>query len=207
MVGVVTQDTENDGLVTNLVVNGVEVMPYVETELDCRRPVRLLIRSDQAGAPIAALQGAEVVDDRHWVEVHGFVQRPCWSVEPITPGPEGDDLQGMLPHGVHRVLTQGASETAPAMSLLHRQGVDLTVPTLQIDVPADVGRESAVDGLCHRNVLAMLWVMQFRDRSPVVVRPLAVLVFVDVGRNHRAKTLLVERAENLDREVNKRGQV
>ena len=47
MVGVVMQDAEIDGLVTNLVVNGVEVMPYVEAELDRRHPVRLLIRSDR----------------------------------------------------------------------------------------------------------------------------------------------------------------
>jgi hypothetical protein len=47
MVGVVMQDAEIDGLVTNLVVNGVQVMPYVEAELDRRHPVRLLIRSDQ----------------------------------------------------------------------------------------------------------------------------------------------------------------
>src|SRR3990170_3265403 len=47
MVGVVMQDAEIDGLVTNLVVNGVEVMPYVEVELDRRHPVRLLIRSDE----------------------------------------------------------------------------------------------------------------------------------------------------------------
>ena len=32
LVGVVMQDAEIDGLVTNLVVNGVEVMPYVEAE-------------------------------------------------------------------------------------------------------------------------------------------------------------------------------
>lgn len=47
MVGVVMQDAEIDGLVTNLVVNGVEVMSYVEAELDRRHPVRLLLRSDQ----------------------------------------------------------------------------------------------------------------------------------------------------------------
>jgi hypothetical protein len=47
MVGVVMQDAEIDGLVTNLVVNGVEVMSYVEAELDRRHPVRLLMRSDQ----------------------------------------------------------------------------------------------------------------------------------------------------------------
>ena len=47
MVGVVMQDAEIDGLVTHLVVNGVEVMTYVEAELDRRHPVRLLIRSDR----------------------------------------------------------------------------------------------------------------------------------------------------------------
>src|ERR1044072_1250049 len=47
LVGVVRQDAVIDGLVTHLVVNGVEVMPYVEAELDRRHPVRLLIRSDQ----------------------------------------------------------------------------------------------------------------------------------------------------------------
>ncbi|GAB3448383.1 DinB family protein [Phycicoccus ginsengisoli] len=46
MVGVVMRDAEIDGLVTHLVVNGVDVMPYVEAELDRRHPVRLLIRSD-----------------------------------------------------------------------------------------------------------------------------------------------------------------
>src|SRR6187551_312360 len=46
-VGVVMQDAVIDGLVTNLVVNGVEVMGYVEAELDRRHPVRLLIRSDE----------------------------------------------------------------------------------------------------------------------------------------------------------------
>src|SRR6476620_2937000 len=46
LVGVVMQDAEIDGLVTHLVVNGVDVMPYVEAELDRRHPVRLLIRSD-----------------------------------------------------------------------------------------------------------------------------------------------------------------
>lgn len=46
LVGVVMQDAEIDGLVTNLVVNGVKVMGYVRAELDRRHPVRLLIRSE-----------------------------------------------------------------------------------------------------------------------------------------------------------------
>jgi len=45
LIGVVMQDAVIDGLVTNLVVNGVEVTSYVEAELDRRYPVRLLIRS------------------------------------------------------------------------------------------------------------------------------------------------------------------
>jgi hypothetical protein len=49
LIGVVMQDAEIDGLVTDLVVNGVEVMPFVEAELDRRHPVRLLIRSDDPG--------------------------------------------------------------------------------------------------------------------------------------------------------------
>jgi len=46
LIGVVLQDAEIDGLVSNLVVNGVEVSGYVEAELDRRHPVRVLIRSD-----------------------------------------------------------------------------------------------------------------------------------------------------------------
>lgn len=46
-VGVVMQDAVIDGLVSNLVVNGVEVTSYVEAELDRRHPVRLLIRSTE----------------------------------------------------------------------------------------------------------------------------------------------------------------
>jgi hypothetical protein len=47
LIGVVMQDAEIDGLVTNLVVNGVEVTAYVEAELDRRHPVRVLVRSDE----------------------------------------------------------------------------------------------------------------------------------------------------------------
>ncbi|WP_446665664.1 DinB family protein [Flexivirga sp. B27] len=45
-VGVVMRGAEIDGLLADLTVNGVEVMPYVEAELDRRHPVRVLIRSD-----------------------------------------------------------------------------------------------------------------------------------------------------------------
>ncbi|HEX3932744.1 MAG TPA: DinB family protein [Nocardioides sp.] len=49
LVGVVMRDAEIDGLIGNLVVNGVEVMAFVEAELDRLHPVRLLIRSDDPG--------------------------------------------------------------------------------------------------------------------------------------------------------------
>ena len=60
LVGVVMQDAVIDGLVSNLVVNGVDVMPYVEAELDRRHPVRLLIRSDD---PADLRAGARVLRD------------------------------------------------------------------------------------------------------------------------------------------------
>ena len=45
LIGVVLQDAVIDGLVSNVIVNGVEVSSYVEAELDRRHPLRLLIRS------------------------------------------------------------------------------------------------------------------------------------------------------------------
>jgi DinB superfamily len=48
-VGVVMQNVEIDGLVTGLVVNGVDVTEYVTTELDRHHPVRVLIRSEEPG--------------------------------------------------------------------------------------------------------------------------------------------------------------
>jgi DinB superfamily/Pentapeptide repeats (8 copies) len=53
LIGVIMQDAVIDGLVTNLVVNGVEVTAYVEAELDRRHPVRLLIRSDDPAELLA----------------------------------------------------------------------------------------------------------------------------------------------------------
>jgi hypothetical protein len=114
LVGVVMQGAVIDGLVTDLVVNGVEVMPYVEAELDRRHPVRRLIRSDdvadlrRAGRRLRADWAATVarmrqspgiehesVDDewsavqtlRHLVFVHDSWFRRCClgSSELFTP--------------------------------------------------------------------------------------------------------------------------
>ena len=71
MVGVVMEDAEIDGLVTRLVVNGVDVMPYVETELDRRHPVRVLLRSDEPADLRAAWR--QLRDD--WVSTAERVRR------------------------------------------------------------------------------------------------------------------------------------
>ena len=113
-VGVVMRDAEIDGLVSHLVVNGGEVMSYVEAELDRRHPVRLLMRSDDAADLRTAWRQLRVdwsstiermrrtpgiehrsVNDewsavqtlRHLVFVHDSWFRRCClgSTEPFTP--------------------------------------------------------------------------------------------------------------------------
>jgi hypothetical protein len=81
LVGVVMQNVEIDGLVSNLTVNGVEVMPYVEAELDRRHPVRVLIRSDQPGDLRRAWR--QLGDD--WVT----------TIERVRSLPEGSEHQGL----------------------------------------------------------------------------------------------------------------
>lgn len=115
LIGVVMQDVVIDGLVANLVVNGVEVMSYVEAELDRRHPVRPLMRSAdpadlrkaeqhlRAGwaATVARLRGmpqgsehqrvggewSAVETLRHLVFVHDSWFRRCClgSPRPFTP--------------------------------------------------------------------------------------------------------------------------
>ena len=75
-VGVVMRDAEIDGFVTHLVVNGVDVSGYVETELDRRHPVRLLIRSDQ---PVA-------LHDAYWATTIARLRR--------SPGVEHETVNG-----------------------------------------------------------------------------------------------------------------
>lgn len=114
LIGVVMRDAVIDGLVGNLVVNGVEVMTYVEAELDRRHPVRLLLRSDDPvdlregwrqlrgdwATTVARLRGTpgiehRSVDDewsavqtlRHLVFVHdSWFRRCCLGItQPFTP--------------------------------------------------------------------------------------------------------------------------
>jgi hypothetical protein len=81
LIGVVMQDAEIDGLVSNLIVNGVEVSAFVEQELDRRHPVRLLIRSDD---PAELREGLRVL-------------RADWAttVERLGSMPEGSEHRRM----------------------------------------------------------------------------------------------------------------
>ncbi|WP_031465210.1 DinB family protein [Sciscionella sediminilitoris] len=76
LIGVVMQDAVIDGLITNLVVNGVEVTEYVEAELDRRHPVRSLIRSEDP----ADLREASRQLHASWADTIGRIRR--------TPGIE-----------------------------------------------------------------------------------------------------------------------
>jgi hypothetical protein len=59
-VGSVLIDVEIDALVRNLTVNGVDVVPLVEAELDRRHPERLALRPTDVAGVLTAL---DVVDD------------------------------------------------------------------------------------------------------------------------------------------------
>lgn len=140
LIGVVMQDAVIDGLVSNLVVNGVEVGEYVEAELDRRYPVRVLIRSEDPvdlreaarqlrkgwaatverirSAP--GIEGRSVNDEwsaaqtmRHLVFVHDSWFRRCClgSTELFTPMGIGPDVGPYREaHGVDRSLDPSLDE-------------------------------------------------------------------------------------------------
>ena len=65
LVGVVMQDAEIDGLITNLVVNGVEVTAYVEAELD-RRLKRCTGSPTSTAARMGSSRSARCCRLPHW---------------------------------------------------------------------------------------------------------------------------------------------
>lgn len=80
LVGVVMRNVEIDGLVDHVVVNGVDVAVYVESELDRRHPVRLLLRSDDP----ADLQSAWRQLDADWKATISRLRQ--------TPGVENESV-------------------------------------------------------------------------------------------------------------------
>jgi hypothetical protein len=70
LIGVVMDDAVIDGLVGNLVVNGVEVSGFVDAELDRRHPVRVLIRSDEP----AELREAASVLRAEWATTYARLE-------------------------------------------------------------------------------------------------------------------------------------
>lgn len=88
LVGVVMQGAQIDGLVTDLVVNGVEVTEYVEAELDRRHPVRTLIRSEQ---PVELREGWRQLRADWTTTIERIRQRP--GIERRTVNEEWSALQ------------------------------------------------------------------------------------------------------------------
>jgi hypothetical protein len=84
LIGVVMQDAVIDGLVSNLVVNGVEVMSYVEAELDRRHPVRQLMRSSDP----ADLRKAERQLRASWAATVARLRGPAAGLEHQRVGGE-----------------------------------------------------------------------------------------------------------------------
>lgn len=82
LVGVVMQDVIIDGLVKNLVVNGVEVGGFVEAELDRRYPVRELLRSED---PAGLRRGARELHEE-WAATTSDLRR--------SPGLERERVDG-----------------------------------------------------------------------------------------------------------------
>jgi uncharacterized damage-inducible protein DinB len=83
LVGVVMENAEIDGLVSNLVVNGVEVTAYVKAELDRHHPVRVLIRSDEP----ADLREA-------WRQLHDNWAATIERVQTMPEGSEHNSVNG-----------------------------------------------------------------------------------------------------------------
>jgi hypothetical protein len=151
LIGVVMQDAEIDGLVTNLVVNGVEVTGYVEAELDRRYPVRVLIRSD---VPADLREGWRQLQD-DWTATIGRL-RASPGMEHRTVNGEWSALQ-TLRHLVFvhdswfRRCVLGSTDLFTPMGLAidfvpdrERQGLDLTAaPSLDevVAVRADQAAE------------------------------------------------------------------
>ncbi|MGV9298832.1 DinB family protein [Amycolatopsis sp. NPDC003676] len=140
LIGVVMQDAVIDGLVSNLVVNGVEVGEYVEAELDRRYPVRVLIRSEDPvdlreaarqlrkgwAATVERIRSAPGIERRsvndewsaaqtmrHLVFVHDSWFRRCClgSTELFTPMGIGPDVGPYREaHGLDRSLDPSLDE-------------------------------------------------------------------------------------------------
>lgn len=89
LIGVVMQDVVIDGLVGNLVVNGVEVTSYVEAELDRRHPVRLHLRS----ADPADLLNGFVQLRTEWAATLGRLQQMRKGAEQQRVGGEWSTIE------------------------------------------------------------------------------------------------------------------
>lgn len=151
LIGVVMRNVEIDGLVANLVVNGVEVTAYVEAELDRRHPVRALIRSD---APADLLEGSRQLQTDWTATIDRLRASP--GLEHRTVNGEWSALQ-TLRHLVFvhdswfRRCVLGSTELFTPMGLAvdnvpdrEKQGLDLTADP-SLDEVVAVRRDQAAE--------------------------------------------------------------
>jgi hypothetical protein len=145
------RNVEIDGLVANLVVNGVEVTAYVEAELDRRHPVRALIRSD---APADLLEGSRQLQTDWTATIDRLRASP--GLEHRTVNGEWSALQ-TLRHLVFvhdswfRRCVLGSTELFTPMGLAvdnvpdrEKQGLDLTADP-SLDEVVAVRRDQAAE--------------------------------------------------------------
>jgi hypothetical protein len=146
------QRAEIDGLVTDLVVNGVEVMPFVEAELDRRHPIRLLLRSDDPddlraahrqlrddwAATVTRMEATPGIERRsandewsavqtlrHLVFVHDSWFRRCVLGSTATFTPMGLGIEG-IPDREEQGLDPAADPTlAEVLAVRAEQGAEL----------------------------------------------------------------------------------
>src|SRR5688572_30816261 len=83
IIGSVLIDVEIDSLVQNVTVNGVDVVPLVEAELDRRHPERVALRPTDVAGVLAAMDAVDdfwaptidrvrtLPDDVRYQRVHG----------------------------------------------------------------------------------------------------------------------------------------
>lgn len=150
LIGVVMRDAEIDGLVTNLVVNGVEVTAYVEAELDRRYPVRVLIRSD---SPADLLEGSRQLQADWAATVERLRASP--GLEHRSVNGEWSALQTMrhlvfVHDSWFRRCVLGSTDLFTPIGLAtdyvpdrERQGLDLTADPSLDEVAAVRGEQAA----------------------------------------------------------------
>nr|WP_264766336.1 hypothetical protein [Nocardia macrotermitis] len=127
-------------------------------------------------------------------------------MEIIATGADLDDFDPGLSHARDGPLAQHPPDPLAALIPAHAQHVYLAVSSIRITVPRNVSDDLATF-FGHRDVPAFRRAEQPRNHPPIVLVPGVVLVFENLGSNHRPEGLFIEGTENLDRNINGRNKI